>query len=335
VQCRLKRPEVGDQIARKVVTFPGFGPLGAGESVGEELATGRPMAIQRSACTAARVGHAYVRNCTDSFGQKQLSGRRKGLRTGSLLARVGGHLRRLWRNLRHLHLWRKLCHMSKALSVDAPAFFAELEHNNNREFWVANKARYDGAIRPSFLTLLSVITGFGEFRTYRPNNDTRFGSAHGAYKTFIGAVAERPDGVGVFVQISAKGLLVGSGIPMPPKDQLNNLRRAIDDAATGAQLADAMRAVQATGATVHGGRWEPLKRVPKGFAADHRRCDWLRWKGLEVNSRDARPSFLDSTKTAGRINDIIERGRPLHDWLGRHVGPTALTPEERFAPKRR
>jgi uncharacterized protein (TIGR02453 family) len=225
--------------------------------------------------------------------------------------------------------------MSKTLSHEAPAFFAELGRNNNREFWTANRARYETAIRPSFLALLEGINGFGSFRTYRPNNDTRFGSAKGPYKEFIGAVAERADGVGVFVQISAKGLLVGTGIPMPPKDQLDNLRRAIGDPAIGAMLTDAVRAVETTEATVHGGRWEPLKRVPKGFAPDHPLAEMLRWKGLEINSLEAHPSWLGTAKEFERINGLISRGQPVHEWLGRHVGPTALTPEERFAPKRR
>jgi uncharacterized protein (TIGR02453 family) len=335
VERRLKCPKVSNQIGFEIRTLARFGQTCAGQGVKQKCVTCRPVAIQRSPRTAAGVGDAHVRDGTDAIGQEELPRCGQCLRTGPLLAGVDNHPRRLWHNLRQKYLWRKLCHMSKVLSADAPAFFAELERDNSREFWTANKARYETAIRPSFLNLLACIEGFGTFRIYRPHNDTRFGTDKGPYKTFIGAVAERPDGVGVFVQVSAKGLLVGSGIPMPPKDQLDNLRNAIADPATGAQLTTAITVVEAAGATVHGGRWEPLKRVPKGFVVDHPLGDMLRWKGLEINSREARPSWLSSEQTFSRINDVVARGDALHEWLGRHVGPTALTPEERFAPKRR
>jgi uncharacterized protein (DUF2461 family) len=227
-----------------------------------------------------------------------------------------------------------MCHMADICST-ALSFFAELEADNTKDFWTANRVRYDATIRPGFLRLLDNVEGFGPFRVYRPNNDTRFGALCGPYKTFIGGVAERPDGVGVFIQISSKGLLVGSGVPMPPKDQLENLRRAVSDDASGPLLKTAIAAAEAAGARIHGGRWDALQRVPKGFPADHPRADLLRWKGLEVNSRDPSPSWLGTANEAKQVNALIERGEAVHAWLGRYVGPTSLSPEERFAPKRR
>jgi Conserved hypothetical protein (DUF2461) len=147
----------------------------------------------------------------------------------------------------------------------------------------------------------------------------------GAYKTFIGAVAEREDGVGAFVQMSGKGLLVGTGLPMPAPDQLTKLRSAIDAAAK----------VTASKAHVHGGRWDPLKRVPKGFPTDHPREELLRWKGIEVNHRPKTPAWLDTADAPTNVKALITLGKPIHDWLAKNVGPSAMTPEERFAPKKR
>jgi hypothetical protein len=77
---------------------------------------------------------------------------------------------------------------------------------------------------------------------------------------------------------------------------------------------------------VHGGRYEPLKRVPRGFPADHPRADLLRWKGIEVNVRP---------RAATEVGAALEVGDPVHRWLADHVGPSWLSAEERFAPKRR
>jgi uncharacterized protein (DUF2461 family) len=206
----------------------------------------------------------------------------------------------------------------------AASFFHELAAANDRGWWQANRARYDEA-RSRFVEVLDGLDGWGPWRIYRPNNDVRFGNRP-PYKTFLGAVAERVDGVGAFVQVSERGLLVGTGIPMPAPDQLAALRSAIADDGSGPALEGAIAAVGATGGRVHGGRHEPLKRTPRGIEPDHPRAELLRWKGIEV---DVRPT------TAAAVPDALELGDPIHRWLARHVGPSSLTPEERFAPKRR
>lgn len=228
-----------------------------------------------------------------------------------------------------------MCHMSRTWAHRAVEFFAELEQNNSREWWLANRATYDTEIKPAFLTLLDGVCDIGEWRVYRPNNDTRFGTAKGPYKTFIGAVSERTDGVGAFVQVSARGLLVGTGMPMPAQDQLERLRAAIDDAASGESFCVAVDAVRATGAHVFHGRWDPLARTPRGYPSDHPRSEFLRWKGVEIAHREGVPAWLGRPGAADEITRLIATGAPLHGWLARHVGPSSLTPEERFAPKRR
>ena len=225
--------------------------------------------------------------------------------------------------------------MEKGYGRVVATFFRGLESDNSKDWWQRNRATYDDVIKPSFLKLLSGIESFGPWRVYRPNNDTRFVSGKGPYKTFIGAVAERPNGVGAFVQLSAKGLLVGTGNPMPAPDQLTKLREAIADQRSGSELLAAITAVERLGGIVHGGRYDPLKRVPCGYAADHPRAAHLMWKGLEINHRPDSPPWLDMPSAPAEIEALIERGEPLHRWLATNVGPSSLTAEERFAPKKR
>ncbi len=93
-------------------------------------------------------------------------------------------------------------------------------------------------------------------------------------------------------------------------------------------------AVRAGGSRVFGGGWDPLKRVPRGYPADHPRAEVLRWKGVEISHRPGLPDWLGRPEASSRIDDLVETGRPLHDWLGRYVGASELTAEERFAPRR-
>ena len=164
---------------------------------------------------------------------------------------------------------------------DAIAFYTDLEADNSREFWARERHRYDDLVRPVFVELLAGVESFGAWRLYRPSNDTRFRSGE-PYKAFAGAVAERADGVGAFVQVSARGLLVGTGIPMPASDQLPRLREAIADSRSGAAFERAVDRTRSVGVRVFGGRYAPLVRVPRGFPQDHPRAE-----GIAVEPVDA------------------------------------------------
>lgn len=217
---------------------------------------------------------------------------------------------------------------------DAIGFYCALEADNTREFWSRERHRYDDGVKPLFAAILDGVGSFGPWRVYRPHNDTRF-RATAPYKEFAGAVAERPDGVGAFVQVSARGVLIGTGIPMPAPDQLPRLRAAIAADRSGAAFETAIEEARAQGVRVHGGRYEPLARVPSGFPKDSPRADYLRWKGLEAGQRVERPRWRSIEDASDGIDRLLDVPGSLHVWIGVHVGPSSMTAEERFAPKKR
>lgn len=213
-------------------------------------------------------------------------------------------------------------------------FFAALERQNDRQWWASHRAPYDEVIKPGFTALVASIDGFGPWRVYQPHNDTRFRPDAAPYKTFIGAVSERPDGIGAFVQIGASGLRIGTGMPIPAPDQLARLRAAIADE-RGPALVAAIGAVEQAGGRVVAGRWPALRRVPNGYPAEHPFGELLRWKGVEIDHRLGRPAWLDTAEAGNAISARIRLGEHVHDWLATAVGPSELSAEERFAPKRR
>ncbi|MGL5819051.1 MAG: DUF2461 family protein [Phycicoccus sp.] len=218
---------------------------------------------------------------------------------------------------------------------DAVAFYAELGADNTPQFWTEERHRYDDGIRPLLAALvdgLSVDRRWTAWRIYRPYNSQRFSRSTPPYKDFAAAVSERADGVGVMVRFDARGLLLGSGIPMPAPDQLAAQRSAIAGE-PGENLERAVAVARDRGAVVRGGRWEPLRGMPRGYRADHPRAELLRWRGIEANTRLHRPVWTTLEEATHGIADLLDRPRELHDWLGAHVGPSALTPEERFAPR--
>ena len=92
------------------------------------------------------------------------------------------------------------------------AFYDDLEANNSREWWHANKRRYEDEVRRPMEELLEDVAGeFGEAKLFRPNRDTRFSTDKSPYKTNIAAVIFQKGGGSVYLSLAADGLHVGGG----------------------------------------------------------------------------------------------------------------------------
>jgi uncharacterized protein (TIGR02453 family) len=218
--------------------------------------------------------------------------------------------------------------MSKGIPKTAFTFFAELEANNNKDWWAENKDRYRTQVKIPFEEVLGELGPEFEWRMYRPHRDSRFAADKAPYKDFIGAVTQVASGNGFFVQISSRGLLVGSGYPMMAPDQLATFRHALNDETSGHLFAQHLQKAEQLGLRITGGRYEPLKRNPKGYPPDHPRGTWLRWKGVEIPQRVGTPAWLSSNQAAEKIGTLLRAGEDLIAWLDANVGPSSLTPEE-------
>ena len=60
---------------------------------------------------------------------------------------------------------------------DTTEFFAELAVNNRRDWWLANKPRFDASVRDPMRALLDELEAtWGTLVAFRMNRDTRFSS---------------------------------------------------------------------------------------------------------------------------------------------------------------
>ena len=95
---------------------------------------------------------------------------------------------------------------------DAFAFYAELEANNERPWWLANKARYDEQVRAPFEALGEELEPVASsVKIYRPYRDVRFSHDKTPYKTRQGLFAQRAPGIGWFLNLDASGVWIGGG----------------------------------------------------------------------------------------------------------------------------
>lgn len=207
----------------------------------------------------------------------------------------------------------------QGIPSDAFRFYAELEANNNREWWLAHKGTYDSAVKePLTLLLAELEPQFGPAKIFRPNRDIRFSQDKSPYKTAQGAFASQDEGCGFYVQINADGLLIGGGYHSHTPAQLARFRAAVDAPASGDALQQIVDKVAAAGFLVEG---EKLKTVPRGFDKDHPRAELLKHKSLSAGVEVGEPDWLSMPSAKDEIAARWEKLRPLVEWVSEHAAP--------------
>lgn len=212
---------------------------------------------------------------------------------------------------------------------DAFAFYHDLELDNSKTFWEANKDRYRRSVREPATALASELAEafpvIGDFHLYRPHNDLRFHKNRPPYKTHQGAYTESDGGAGFYFQISEAGLMVAYGYYMMARDQLRRFRVAVDDDARGSELANLIAALSGD---VEVGAVSSLKTAPRGYPRDHPRIDLLRRKGLMVMRNEGVPDWVHTASAVDRIREFWESGAAINAWLDTHVGPSEEPPDD-------
>lgn len=212
---------------------------------------------------------------------------------------------------------------------DALDFFVELEGNNDRPWWLANKQRFDASVAEPMRALLDELEAeTGSFKVFRMNRDVRFSADKSPYKTAHAAMTEGDGGAANYVQVSATGLLVGAGIYHMARDQLERFRIAVGDDATGEQVEAAIAAARRERLDIAG--IEPaLATAPRGWPKDHPRVDLLRMKGL-ITVRDfGAPAWIHTRRAANEVAKAWRAGAAVSAWLETNVGPSEKPPRSR------
>lgn len=213
-------------------------------------------------------------------------------------------------------------------------FLEELKANNDREWFTANKARYeedvlDVALRfiismqdplrgiaPRF-TAVPTRVGGSLMRVYR---DTRFSKNKLPYKTNIGIQfrheqAKDVHAPGYYVHIEPDDVFLGIGMWRPDADSLRRIRERI--AAHPAEWKRAIGDAKFRRMFSLGG--ESLTRPPRGFAADHEFIEDIKRKSFiaarELEVADClKPGFQRTVEAS------FKAGEPFMRFLCKAVG---------------
>ena len=107
-------------------------------------------------------------------------------------------------------------------------FFAELELNNTREWWTAHAADHARLVKGPMTTLGEALAEeFGTPKLFRPHRDVRFSADKSPYKTHQGVVVGTGPGIGYYVQVSARGLMVAGGWYAGTPEQIARYREVV------------------------------------------------------------------------------------------------------------
>jgi uncharacterized protein (TIGR02453 family) len=198
-----------------------------------------------------------------------------------------------------------------------------LEADNSKAYWTDHRTTYAQAVKAPFEVLLEELEPeFGPGKLFRPYRDFRFSGRSGAdrtpYKEHAGAVITgQPGDGGLYVQLSAAGLMVAGGYWRTTTAQARRLRAAVADDATGPSLVRALDALTAAGFQTGGDR---LKRLPKPWDEVHPRAALLTLKSLTATRSWAPAEWLHTPACKQRVVDGWRALAPLNAWLRERVG---------------
>lgn len=223
---------------------------------------------------------------------------------------------------------------SAARSPFTPEFFRllrELGKNNNRPWFLKNKARFDRDVLGASLAFVEAMgpevhrinphlmadprpVGGSLMRIYR---DVRFSKDKSPYRTSMGIhfFHHGSDGhegglPGFFLHLAPRGSFVASGLWRPPPPDLARIRGAIVRNPKGWKAAKAVPLSPDNDA---------LQRVPPGFDPDHPLADDLKRKSF-VASVELADSVVISPKFSRRFLAECRRLDPLNRFLAKAVG---------------
>jgi uncharacterized protein (TIGR02453 family) len=225
----------------------------------------------------------------------------------------------------------------------ARTFLRGLRRHNDREWFLANRDRYESEVRGPMAALVEEmdvrlaalapeIVGDPKRSLFRIHRDVRFSNDKSPYKTNAACWFYHMDagrgvggdaahgGAGFYFDIGPEEAWVGGGIWMPPRPTLARLREQIAE-----EHISLARILRDPALKPFGGlsREAMLTRMPRGFDADHPAAELLRHQSFTMG-REVRDRDLFGAKLATVLAREFERLVPLVRWLNGAMGLRTL-----------
>lgn len=206
-------------------------------------------------------------------------------------------------------------------------FLAQLEKNNNREWFEKNKDRYEAEVKAPMLELVSAVSANmvdfapeyipepkkAVFRIYR---DVRFSKDKRPYKTNIAASFWRQnlpknESASFYIHLDNQEVLLAAGVYMPPAELLRTLRLHVEKNHENLRAIIENKQRKKLAGELQG---ESAARLPKGFLPGHPAEDLLKRK-MFLYWITLPPKEGESPKFLAEVSKRFAAMAPLVEFL--------------------
>ncbi len=217
----------------------------------------------------------------------------------------------------------------KMIQTSTLQFLNHLKQNNSKPWFDAHRTIYEAA-KEDFLGFISRViqklstteTALADLNAkdciFRINRDVRFTKNKSPYKTNFGASiklgGKKSDFAGFYFHLEPGESFVGGGLWMPRAEQLAKLRQEIDYNFSDFKKIISSKAFTSCYGSLVSDPAQSLKRVPKGYEANHPAANYLKMKSFI-----AQISLTDKElKNPGLLPKVLHAFlvlKPLIDFL--------------------
>ena len=218
------------------------------------------------------------------------------------------------------------------ITKDFHSFFKDLSKNNNRDWFLKNKKRYEASVKQPFNTLIQELINKAQKiypdiqiepkeAIFRINRDIRFSKDKTPYKTFSSAIISRygrksKDYPGYYIHLSHGELSIGGGAYFLEKADLSKVRNYIMNHPKEFEKVLKHKKFKEFYGTLKG---EQNKRLPKEFQAAAEKQPLIANKQFYFMS-DNNPKDSLKDDFVKSIVDKMKAGKVANDFLLKALG---------------
>jgi uncharacterized protein (TIGR02453 family) len=217
------------------------------------------------------------------------------------------------------------------LQVTTVKFLKDLKKNNNREWFEANRGRYEAAKEDFMALVKQVIEMHGKKDdsissllpkdcVFRINRDIRFSKDKSPYKTNFGASINRGGKKSVFAgyyfHCEPGESFVGGGLWMPEPEGLKKLRQEIDYSFDEFKKIITSKKFVSVYKELYKGEDSMLSREPKGYDKDNPAIEFIKMKSF-IAMQPLTEEDLTGKDLLKKIGTAYETLQPLLEFINR------------------
>lgn len=207
-------------------------------------------------------------------------------------------------------------------------FFHELTIEMNREWFEANKPRYQQLWVEPLASLLEEVRGklvkpyaplkLGPPKIFRIHRDVRFSKDKTPYKTNVaGTIWLREMTTAMYIHIGPDEEFIGAGTYFFDPPQLPKWRKLVAADKTGKPLMAIVQKLRKAGYEVGG--HDDYKKVPKPFDETHPRAELLKMRGLTTSFPPMPKGLLHKPQLTEWLVTHAVAQVPLVTWLYKNI----------------